>query len=111
MVALARTAIAMRPAHRPAWLMAATFFTAWLTTELALWIVFWQIVVTVVFVAFAARDSWPRCLGLALTVVSWCGLARIVTDARGTARIFAAALDRALGAGWVATVNPGVVVT
>ena len=69
-VGLACTAVAMRPPHRPAWLMAATFFTAWLTTELALWIIFWQIVITAAFVVFGALDSWPGWLGLALTVVS-----------------------------------------
>ena len=58
-VGLACTAIAMRPPQRPVWLMGVTFFTAWLTTELALWIIFWQVVVTVVFVALGALDSWP----------------------------------------------------
>ena len=108
-VSLACTAVAMRPPHRPAGLMAATFFTAWLTTELALWIIFWQIVITAAFVAFGALDSWPGWLGLALTVVSCAGLARIVRDARATGRIFATALDDGLGAGWGNTLNPDLV--
>ena len=86
--------------------MAASFFTAWLTTELASWIIFWQIVITAAFVAFGALDSWPGWLGLALTVVSCGGLARIVRDARGDGRIFAAALRRRLGRGLGNTLEP-----
>ena len=42
-------------------------------------------------------------------MVSWVGLARIVRDARATDRIFAAALDDGLGAGWGNTLNPDLV--
>ena len=75
----------------------------------ALWIIFWQIVITAAFVAFGALDSWPGWLGLALTVVSCGGLARIVRDARATGRTFAAALDEGLGTGWGNTLNPDLV--
>jgi acetyl esterase/lipase len=108
---VATTCIALRPPKWPEWVMAITFFTAWLTTELAAWYLAVQVVVTVVFVAAGALDAWPGWVGLALTLVSWCGLLWIVANARRTGRIFAAALDEGLGAGWGNTLNPDIVGT
>jgi acetyl esterase/lipase len=89
--------------------MAVTFFSAWLTTELALWHIAWQAALTAVFIAFGALDAWPGWAGLALTALSWLGLARIVASARRTGRAFAAALDEGLGAGWGDTLDPSLV--
>ncbi len=50
------------------------FFGAWLTGELALHHLAWQVVATVVFLAWGALESWPGLLGLAITLASWMGL-------------------------------------
>ncbi|MGH8978195.1 MAG: alpha/beta hydrolase, partial [Acidimicrobiia bacterium] len=92
-IGLAFTAVALRPPRRPQWLMAVTFFSAWLTTELALLHLAWQVALTVAFIALGALDEWPGWLGLGLTALSWCGLVSIVGGARRTAHTFAAALD------------------
>ncbi len=94
------TLVALRPPHRPQILGAFAFFAAWLTTELAVLHLAWQVLATVVFIAFGALDSWLGWLGLAITVASWCGLWTIVAAARQTTSTFAAAFDDALGVGW-----------
>jgi acetyl esterase/lipase len=108
-VGLAATLVALRPPRQPQWLMAITFFTAWLTTELALWHLAIQLVVSLGFVAAGALDDWPGWLGLALTALSWFGLVSFVTGARRTGHLFAAALDEALGPGWGDTLHPDLV--
>jgi acetyl esterase/lipase len=94
------TLVALRPPRRPEWLMTFTFFSAWLTTELAVLHLAWQVVATVLFVAFGALDSWLGWLGLAITLASWFGLWTIIGAARRTTATFSAALDEQLGAGW-----------
>jgi acetyl esterase/lipase len=105
-VGLLFTLVALWPPRRPQWLSGVTFFAAWLTTELAVLHLTWQLVATVVFVAFGALDSWLGWLGLACTLVSWSGLFMLVTGARRTSRAFAGALDRDLGAGWGDALDP-----
>jgi acetyl esterase/lipase len=105
-IGLAFTLVALRPPRRPQWLMAATFFSAWLTSELAVWHLAWQFVATLVFIGFGALDSWLGWVGLALTLLSWSGLVAIVAGARRTSRTFATALDEALGAGWGDALDP-----
>ncbi|MCU1426651.1 MAG: carboxylesterase family protein [Actinomycetia bacterium] len=101
------TVVALRPPRRPIGLVALTFFAAWLATELALVHLTWQIVATVIFIAFGALDHWVGWLGLAITVASWVGLASIVASAWHTDRVFETALDDAFGAGWRERANPG----
>ena len=55
-----------------------SFFSAWLTGELVVLVLFWQIVFTALFAWLGAFDSWPGWLGLAITVVSWCGLVWVI---------------------------------
>jgi acetyl esterase/lipase len=100
------TLVALRPLRRPQLLMALTFFSSWLTTELAAWMIAWQVVATVVFVAFGALGSWVGWLALGVTLASWVGLASLVGGARRTSRTFAAALDEGLGAGWGDDLDP-----
>lgn len=68
------TVNAFRPVRRNRWFFGQSFFAAWLTTELAGHHLLWQAVLTVLFVANGALESWPGWLGLALTFVSWLGL-------------------------------------
>jgi len=93
-VGLAFTLNALRPRRRPVFLLGFSFFSAWLTTELAIFHLAWQVVVTAAFVAAGALDSWPGYVGRALTCCSWIGLAWIVRVSLGTGAV----MDAALGA-------------
>ena len=99
LVGLAFTLNALRPRRRPVFLLGFSFFSAWLTTELALFHLAWQLVATAAFIAVGALDSWPGYAGLALTCVSWLGLASIVRTALGTGAVMDAALHDALAGG------------
>src|SRR5438034_4540969 len=68
------TLMALHPPQRPGILMIAGFFTAWLTTELAVVFITLQVIATAAFIAIGALDAWPGWLGLAITLVSWLGL-------------------------------------
>ena len=62
------------PSRRPVFLVGFGFFSAWLTTELALVPPrCGRSSATAAFVAAGALDSWPGWLGLALTLASWVG--------------------------------------
>lgn len=86
---------AYRPIYRPAPLAVASFFAGWLTTELAVHHVAWQIAATLVFVWLGALHAWPGWLGLALTIVSLGFLWRV----HGRAWEAEAAVEDALTAG------------
>jgi acetyl esterase/lipase len=96
-VGLGFTINALRPRRRPAFLLGVSFFSAWLTTELAVFHLAWQVVATAAFISLGALGSWPGVVGLALTAVSWVGLASIVATALRTASAMDTALDEALG--------------
>jgi acetyl esterase/lipase len=99
-VGAAFTLVALFPPRRPVALVALTFFAAWLTTELAVLHLAWQLVATIVFVACGALDAWPGRLGLAITFASWCGLVLGLMTAMRTQEQFGDAIDDALGAAW-----------
>lgn len=105
LVGAACTGLALWPPRRPAWLGPLVFFAAWLTSELAAWIIAVQAIGTVVFVALGALDSWTGLVALALTLVSWCGLAGAVVAAAHTGDRFAAAFAEDLGPDWLGTVT------
>jgi acetyl esterase/lipase len=94
------TLIALRPPRRPVHAVALTFFAAWLTTELALVHLAWQLAATVVFVALGALDYWPGVVAMLVNVASWSGLVAIQRASRRTEDLFATALDDALGPRW-----------
>lgn len=82
-------------AHRPTtnWtLLVPSFFAAWLTNELALWAIVGQVIVTGFLVGAGALEQAVGWIGLALSVVSWIGLAHLALVASRTDRVFAAAL-------------------
>jgi acetyl esterase/lipase len=90
------TWVAFHPPRRPAWFMFASFFGAWLTTELAPLHVLWQFAAVMIFIALGALQSWPGWLALAITFVSWGFLSVKVRGARKTDAVFGAALADAL---------------
>ena len=55
---------AYRPIHRPAGLATLSFFAGWLTSELALHHILWQLVLTALFIWAGALAAWPGWLAL-----------------------------------------------
>src|SRR5262245_34171752 len=81
-----------RPVYAGARRAAISFFTGWLTGELALHHIAWQAVMTLVFMWAGALHAWPGRIGLLVTVVSWAALLRCY----GRSRDAEAAVERAL---------------
>jgi acetyl esterase/lipase len=96
----AYTALALWPPRRPAFLIPVTFFATWLTSELAIWHLCWQVVFTVGFVWAGALESAWGWLALVVNVVSWVGLVSGLLAAGRTDRVFEAALTAELGPAW-----------
>lgn len=94
------TLVSFRPPLRPAWLMAPGFFAAWWTTELAPLHLAFQAVLVAFAISQGALDTWYGWVALAVTVVSWIGLARSVRGSSGTDREIATALAEGLGPEW-----------
>ena len=82
------------------------FFATWLTSELAVWHLLWQLVAVAVFVAFGALDSWPGWVGLAVMALSWIGLLAALVAASHTDDAFENAFAETLGASWRDTIDP-----
>jgi acetyl esterase/lipase len=70
------------------------FFAGWLTSELALHHIVWQALATIAFVWMGALAHWPGMFGLAITVVSWCGLLFSQRRSGTAASVFATALQQ-----------------
>ncbi len=91
---------ALRPTFSPSRAAAVSFFAGWLTAELALHHLVFQILATLVFAGFGALSAWPGWLGLAVSVVSWAGLVSIVARAREAEVVIEDALATGLGSAW-----------
>jgi acetyl esterase/lipase len=85
-----------------------SFFAGWLTSELPMHHLAWQVVATACFVAGGALDETPGIIGLAITLVSWCGLIVLVVQATRTGAIVEAALRETLGDDYRAELEPGL---
>lgn len=68
------TCNAYRPRYYPPRVAAVSFFAGWLTSELPFHTIAWQLLGTIVFVAFGGLDAWPGVLALTITGLSWIGL-------------------------------------
>src|SRR5207249_7754681 len=85
-----------------------SFFAGWLTTELAIHHLAWQVIVTGVFVWAGALGAWPGILGLAITLASWTGLIRTLTIAGGAETVVEEALRAGLGPSYRDEILPAV---
>src|SRR3954468_10807377 len=74
-----------------------SFFAGWLTSELPVHHIVWQVVATIVFVALGALSGLAGWIGLALTLISWAGLLFLVSQAQRAEAVFEQALVEALG--------------
>jgi acetyl esterase/lipase len=93
-------AVGVINAYRPLrWeaLSVVTFFGGWLVGELALQNIVWQVGATVGFAVGGAFSAWPGWLGLAIALVSWCGLVGLAVSGHRAARVVADALEAGLG--------------
>lgn len=102
------TVNAYRPLLRQGPLSISIFFAGWLTSELPLHHIVWQIVATVVFVWAGALAAWPGWVGLGVAIASWIALARLVREAQGVEAFMARALESALGADYRSRIAPAM---
>jgi acetyl esterase/lipase len=82
-LALMATLNALRP-RRGVLLLIGSFFAAWLTIELAPWVLAIEAVVTALLAASGGLGGWPGGIGLAATAAGWAGLAVVMLRARRT---------------------------
>ena len=94
------------PTLRGPRISALSFAAGWLTSELAVHHVAWQLAATVVFGLAGAFQSWPGQLGLAITTVSWGGLVVAQLRAARTSDVVEEALRAGLGADYRERIAP-----
>lgn len=83
LLALLTTVNAIRP-RRDLLLLIGSFFAAWLTIELAPWVLALEVLVTALLVGWGGLDGPAGWFGLAATVAGWAGLAIVMVRARRT---------------------------
>lgn len=88
---------AYMPQRRTGAMIIPSFFGGWLTSELALHHIAWQLVATIVFVWAGALEAWPGRAGLGITAVSWAALLSHVKLAGQATPVLEAALSAGLG--------------
>jgi acetyl esterase/lipase len=94
------------PIYAPPRRAAFSFFTGWLTAELALHHLMVQAVVTLLFIRAGALHAWPGKLGLLITLGSWVGLSRCYWRGRDATPAVERALSDALGADYHTKILP-----
>jgi acetyl esterase/lipase len=99
---------AYRPIYAPAQVAVVSFFAGWLTTELAVHHIAWQLLATVVFIWLGGLSAWPGWLALAITVVSWTMLWRLLGGSRGAEAVVETALTTSLGPHYRDRIRPAV---
>jgi acetyl esterase/lipase len=97
------------PLARAGRLSVSVFFAGWLTAELPLFHIAWQLAVTFAFLGSArVLRAWPGWVGLALTVATWAALLHVLVTAWRTRDVVERALVDALGAGYRRRIAPDV---
>jgi acetyl esterase/lipase len=97
-----------RPTYAPARRAALSFFIGWLTIELALHHIAFQLLATVAFIWAGALEAWPGKLALAIAVVSWAALGWRYWASRESEEIVERALQDGLGADYRSKILPEV---
>ncbi len=98
---------AFRPTRR--WqAVTVSFFAGWLTGELALFHLLWQLAATAVFVRLGALDGWPGLIGLGISIGSWTGLVWLQVVALRSAHVMEQALRDGLGPDYRSEIAPGL---
>lgn len=99
---------ASRPFARDGGLSIGAFFAGWLTNELPLHHLVFQIGATAAFVWMGALGAWPGWVALAIAALSWVGLWRMFVEAGAAAGVLERALSQALGEGYAARIDAAV---
>jgi acetyl esterase/lipase len=107
-VGAALTVNALRPSYGSPRRAFVSFFAGWLTAELALHHVAWQALATALFAWAGALAHWPGKLGLAITLVSWAGLATMYWGSRTAGGAIERALRETLGDDYLERLLPEV---
>jgi len=97
-----------RPTYAPPRRAAISFFAGWLTSELALHHIAWQVLATLVFARWGALHAWPGKLGLLVTLASWVGLWRCYWRASQAEAVVERALRAGLGDDYRAEIRPEI---
>jgi acetyl esterase/lipase len=106
LVGAAFTYNAYRPRYAPSTVSGFSFFAGWLTSELALHHIAWQIALTVGFVWLGALRHGPGMVALAITVVSWIGLVVCFWQGWDAEHAIEAALADGLGTEYLDRIPP-----
>ena len=99
---------AVRPMHAGARRTVFSFFAGWLTAELAVHHLVWQLLMTALFVWAGALAAWPGILGLAITLVSWAGLVGMLAISDRAEAVVERALCEGLGPAYRDEILPAV---
>ena len=83
-----------------------SFFAGWLTAELALHQIAWQLLAAIVFVSLGALSAWPGKLALVVCTLSWIALFFLFRRASEAEDVVAAALRTGLGEDYRARILP-----
>lgn len=89
---------ALRPILRMGPLVGPSFFAGWLTGELALHHLFWQVCVAGLFIWASGLREWSSITALVIACLSCTGLAWIFVQSRRTDQIMESVLQDGLGA-------------
>jgi len=92
LIGVAAVLLAYRPIRREP-LSVLSFSMGWITGELALQNIVWQMVVTALFITYGALHGWAGWAGLALAIVGWIGLLGLGVAGRGAEDVVARSLD------------------
>jgi acetyl esterase/lipase len=99
---------AFRPSYAPPWRAGVSFFAGWLTTELALHHIAWQVALTTLFVWAGALEAWPGQIALGIAAVSWYGLGQLYWRARAAEHVVEQALCEGFGADYRSKIAPEI---
>jgi acetyl esterase/lipase len=85
-----------------------SFFAGWLTSELPLHHLAWQVAATIVFGVLGAFRGWAGWAGLGIALAQWCGLVVLAVRASRARGVVDRALRQGLGEGWPRRRDPSL---
>src|SRR5262249_6708337 len=97
---------AHRPLARSGSLSISVFFAGWLTAELPLYHIAWQLAATAAFWRMHAFYAWPGWVGLGVALLTWVALLDLFVTAHRTHEIVERALVEGLGADYRRRIAP-----
>lgn len=100
------TLCAVVQARRLHWAVPPYFFAAWLTGELALWHLLWQLALTALLAFAGVFDSATAQCGLGIFALTWLGLVYLHLQAMDSPQFLQRGLRDALGGDYRAEIPP-----